>query len=85
MSEPTSESTLTSPSSRLIKFLQVTGSLFLNMTTASAEFKKLTEEDFNYAFSILSRPATWDEMTEQQKIIYIGRFDNGRILRDQIK
>lgn len=80
-----SEPTLSTPSPKLTKLLQVTGSLFLNMSTASSEFKKLTEEDFKYIFDILSKPATWDEMTDQQKIIYITRFDNGRILRDMIK
>jgi hypothetical protein len=79
-----SESTL-SPSPQLIKFLQVTGSLFLNMSSATTEFNKLTEQDFSYVFSILSEPATWGEMTDKDKIFYTGRFDNGRILRNQIK
>lgn len=71
------------PSEELISLLEVTKGLMLNLSQASKHFLKLTESDYKLIFDILSKPATWDEMQDKDKIIYITRFDNGRILRAQ--
>ena len=72
------------PSNELIELLKVTGSLFLNLSIASPLFKKLTPSDFELIFSILSKPNTWEEMTNKDKIIFITRFENGRIIRENL-
>jgi len=71
------------PSKSLIELLKVTSGIFLNISLAIPHFKKLTESDYSLIFSLLSKPQTWDSMEENDKIIYITRFDNGRILRSQ--
>lgn len=73
----------TTPSKALIDLLKVTGGLLLNLSQASPHFKKLTESDYQLIFDILSKPETWETMSEQEQITYITRFDRGRILRDK--
>ena len=71
------------PSKALIDLLKTTGGLFLNLSQASPHFKKLTESDYKLIFDLVSKPETWDTMSEQEQITYITRFDRGRILRDK--
>lgn len=71
------------PSKALIDLLKAASGLFLNLSQASPLFKKLTESDYKLIFDIISKPETWDTMSEQEQITYITRFDRGRILRAQ--
>ena len=76
MAEPT-------PSKLLVELLKETGGVFLNLSKASPIYKKLTESDYKLIFDLVSKPETWDTMSEQEQITYITRFDRGRILRDK--
>lgn len=69
------------PSKALIDLLKVTGGLYFNLPQATPHFSKLTESDYKLIFDLLSKPETWDEMSEIDKIKYITRFDNGTKMR----
>lgn len=71
------------PSKALLDLLKTTGGLFLNLSQASPNFKKLSESDLQLIFDLISKPESWSDMSEQEQITYITRFDRGRILRER--
>jgi hypothetical protein len=73
------------PSAQLIKLLEITSGLILNLNLALPEFKRLRKDDYEYIFNIIAKPLKWEEMQDNEKIIYITRFNNGQKLRSIIK
>lgn len=65
---------------KLIKLLEVTNTLFLDLAKSKAAFKDLSEDDLSKIDEILG--TSWRDLsTVEEKIVYICRTDGGDKMR----